>query len=173
MATYAVLRDVAPATSSAFERAVGVRDVTAQVPSEPDVAVEEISSSGEVLALANEPRVRAICRVMPTQLVRPFDATPSDTEATAWGLAAVGADASSRTGAGVTVAVLDTGIDAAHPAFSGVEIIEQDFSGSGNGDRQGHGTHCAGTIAGRAVNGTRIGVAITGHHQEQWSWSGR
>jgi subtilisin family serine protease len=56
------------------------------------------------------------------------------------------------------VAVLDTGIDSNHPAFAGVKILEEDFSGTGNGDRQGHGTHCAGTIFGRDV-GTRIGVA--------------
>ncbi|MDB5045968.1 MAG: hypothetical protein JWQ08_2018, partial [Deinococcus sp.] len=63
------------------------------------------------------------------------------------------------TGAGTVVAVLDTGIDASHPAFAGVELAEQDFSGDGNGDTEGHGTHCAGTIFGRDVNGTRIGVA--------------
>ncbi|HET8643960.1 MAG TPA: S8 family serine peptidase, partial [Vicinamibacteria bacterium] len=57
------------------------------------------------------------------------------------------------------VAVLDTGIDGGHAAFTGVTLKEEDFSGSGNGDRQGHGTHCAGTIFGRDVSGTRIGVA--------------
>jgi subtilisin family serine protease len=163
VATYAVLRDRTPATSSpfdsSFERLASLRGFTAQAPSEPDVAVEEISSSSEVLALAAEPQVRAITRVMPTQLVRPFDAASSGAGPTAWGVAAVGADTSPRTGTGVTVVVLDTGVDAAHPAFSGVDIVEQDFSGSGNGDRQGHGTHCAGTIVGRAVNGTRIGIA--------------
>jgi subtilisin family serine protease len=59
----------------------------------------------------------------------------------------------------VDVAILDTGIDAGHPAFAGVTLVEEDFTGSGNGDRQGHGTHCAGTILGRDVGGTRIGVA--------------
>jgi subtilisin family serine protease len=158
MARYAVLRDLKPATSSPFERSFGLREMTVPTPSEPDIAVEEIGRS-QVLALTTEPRVRAVCRVMPIQLVRPLDAAPSDTGPIAWGVTAVGADTSPRSGTGVTVAVLDTGIDAAHPAFSGVEIVEQDFSGSGNGDRQGHGTHCAGTIVGREVNGTRIGVA--------------
>jgi subtilisin family serine protease len=37
--------------------------------------------------------------------------------------------------------------------------VQRDFSGDGDGDRQGHGTHCAGTIFGRDVNGVRIGVA--------------
>jgi subtilisin family serine protease len=57
------------------------------------------------------------------------------------------------------VAVLDTGIDAAHPAFTGVTLVQQDFTNEGNGDQHGHGTHCAGTIFGRDVSGTRIGVA--------------
>ncbi|WP_339518427.1 MULTISPECIES: S8 family peptidase [Pseudomonas] len=59
----------------------------------------------------------------------------------------------------MTVAVLDTGIDTSHPAFAGVDILEQDFTGEGNGDVDGHGTHCAGTIFGRDVSGQRIGVA--------------
>ena len=37
--------------------------------------------------------------------------------------------------------------------------MASDFTGEGDGDLQGHGTHCAGTILGRPVDGTRIGVA--------------
>ena len=97
---------------------------------------------------------------MPTKLIRPFEAdTAPMAGSTAWGVSAVKADELPFTGAGVAVAVLDTGIDAGHAAFAGVGIVEQDFSGSGNGDRQGHGTHCAGTILGRDVEDTRIGVA--------------
>jgi subtilisin family serine protease len=57
------------------------------------------------------------------------------------------------------VAILDTGIAKNHPAFAGVTLVEQDFTGEGNGDTHGHGTHCAGTVFGRDVDGTRIGVA--------------
>jgi subtilisin family serine protease len=57
----------------------------------------------------------------------------------AWGIAAVGADATKWTGDGVTVAVLDTSIDKDHPAFARVEFIEQDFSGSGAGDSRDMG----------------------------------
>lgn len=97
---------------------------------------------------------------MPTALIRPLDvaATPA-AGGTAWGIEAVKADVTAATGAGVKVAVLDTGIDAAHPAFAGVTLTQKDFSGDGDGDRQGHGTHCAGTIFGRDVDGTRIGIA--------------
>ncbi|CAN7725770.1 S8 family serine peptidase [Mesorhizobium amorphae] len=95
---------------------------------------------------------------MSTRLIKPFEAAEADLN-DVWGLDAVGARSSAFTGAGVTVAVLDTGIDADHAAFKNVDIEQRDFSGDGDGDRQGHGTHCAGTIFGRDVDGVRIGVA--------------
>ena len=53
------------------------------------------------------------------------------------------------TGEGVTVAVLDTGIDETHPDLAGQEIAERNFGDSpDNVDRIGHGTHVASTIAG-------------------------
>lgn len=103
---------------------------------------------------------RFVAETMPLKLIEPFeepDMTPS--AGTTWGVEAVGALESPVTGAGITVAVLDTGIEAGHPAFAGLEIVEKDFTGSGDGDTHGHGTHCAGTIAGRDVDGTRFGVA--------------
>lgn len=103
--------------------------------------------------------VIGVVRAIPTALVRPRD-TPADAEAVdTWGIKAVRADASPFTGAGVKVAVLDTGIDADHPAFAGVTLVQQDYTGEGDGDGNGHGTHCAGTIFGRDVDGQRIGVA--------------
>ena len=99
---------------------------------------------------------------MPLKLIAPFAVAgplaPINNNI-AWGIRAVGADTSPFDGAGVVVAVLDTGIDAAHPAFAGVDLVQKDFTGEGNGDEHGHGTHCAGTIFGRDVNGVRIGVA--------------
>ena len=76
-----------------------------------------------------------------------------------WGVKAIGADTSPFTGRGIVVAVLDTGIDATHPAFNGVNLVQKDFTGEGDGDQIGHGTHCAATIFGRNINGKRIGVA--------------
>ena len=86
-------------------------------------------------------------------------ASGGDNGSVAWGIEAVGASGCQFTGTGVCVAVLDTGIVSDHPAFAGVKLIERDFSGSGAGDRHGHGTHCAGTIFGRPVGKVRIGVA--------------
>lgn len=51
------------------------------------------------------------------------------------------------TGAGVKVAVVDTGIDATHPDLAGKVIAARDFIGDGDQDFVGHGTHVAATIA--------------------------
>ncbi len=65
---------------------------------------------------------------------------------------------SSFTGSGVKVAVIDTGIDFAHTDLSVVSGVGYVGNTTGSDDN-GHGTHVAGTIAGR--NNTRgvIGVA--------------
>ena len=60
-----------------------------------------------------------------------------------------------RTGRGVRVAVVDSGIDSHHPALSGkikesVEAVVEggrvSFQASTSGDAAGHGTACAGII---------------------------
>ena len=159
MPFYSVLRDLSsPVTAWPFDTRASsaVPPLVASAPAEPRVDREELSKR-EVRSLVRDPQVLAVARVMPTRLVEPLAVDVEQTSA--WGIAAVGADRSTRTGAGVVPCVLDTGIDAAHPAFAGVSLLQEDFSGTGTGDRQGHGTHCAGTVFGRDVAGTRIGVA--------------
>lgn len=164
MTRYTVLRDVStPETAGPFEswrRGGGVRPESIGTSPSPEPVIEqEELTKREVQILDRDPSVLAMAPIMPTTLIRPFE-VEGETATTAWGISAVGADMSSRTGAGVVVSVLDTGIDASHPAFSGVTLVEKDFSGSGDGDRQGHGTHCAGTVFGRDVESKRIGVAV-------------
>ncbi|MEU7771834.1 S8 family serine peptidase [Micromonospora taraxaci] len=65
-------------------------------------------------------------------------------------------------GTGVTVGVLDTGIDADHPDFAGHLTEVRDFTGGNDAsDAVGHGTHVASTIvgSGAASGGRYRGVA--------------
>ena len=64
------------------------------------------------------------------------------------------------TGNLVKVAVLDTGVDQAHPDLSSKIDSQKDFTGSGSvDDFYGHGTHVGGIVA--AVTNNAIGVAGT------------
>ncbi|MCW6005635.1 S8 family serine peptidase [Micromonospora sp. CPCC 205371] len=66
--------------------------------------------------------------------------------------------ASGYDGSGVTVAVLDTGVDEKHPALAGKVTATRSFvPGQGVQDGNGHGTHVASTVAG--VDGRYKGVA--------------
>lgn len=111
--------------------------------------------------VAKHTDVLCVAPIMPIRLIAPVAAGDAQPAAAgiAWGVQAVGAPTSPFTGDGIVAAILDTGIDATHPAFAGVNLVQRDFTGEGNGDQHGHGTHCAGTVFGRNVNGTRIGVA--------------
>jgi thermitase len=66
---------------------------------------------------------------------------------------------SPRDGQGVTVAVIDSGVDLQHPEFIGKLVPGWDFYNDDNNpdDDEGHGTHVAGVIAAKTNNG--IGMA--------------
>jgi len=76
-----------------------------------------------------------------------------------WALYRIGADSAPVSGAGVHVYVLDTGVLTTHQQFGGRAIPALEILGSVNEcdpcdstcatDRHGHGTHCAGTVAGK------------------------
>ncbi|NRR33904.1 S8 family serine peptidase [Oxalobacteraceae bacterium] len=164
MSSYIVLKRVSPSAGRGTAPGRGYEALGNGPGTENWGLAIESADKQQATEMAADPAVGLVARTMPTTLVAPVDLETSVPAAPAaapssWGIAAVGADQSGFTGKGVTVAVLDTGIDRAHPAFSGAQITEQDFSNSGNGDRKGHGSHCAGTIFGRDVNGQRIGIA--------------
>lgn len=114
--------------------------------------------------LSRDPEVAVLARAMPLRRIAPVpsaagDVTPAPLDGATWGVHATGALQSPYVGHGVTVAVLDTGIDAAHEAFKGVTLVQKDFTGEGDGDADGHGTHVAGTIFGQPGAGIRYSVA--------------
>ncbi|HEY0168758.1 MAG TPA: S8 family serine peptidase [Jatrophihabitans sp.] len=67
-----------------------------------------------------------------------------------WGLQASCVSTSPFLGAGITIAVLDTGFTFGHPDFAGRDITSQSFvQGAATAeDGHGHGTHCVGTACG-------------------------
>ncbi len=74
---------------------------------------------------------------------------------------------SATRGAGVIVAVIDTGVDAAHEDLGSVVLPGIDYvdaAHDGRYDPDGHGTHVAGIIAARVNNGRGIAGAAPGVH---------
>jgi subtilisin len=76
-----------------------------------------------------------------------------------------------RTGRGVRIAVIDSGIDGQHPSLSGkvthaVEAVVEggrvNFRPSSTGDAAGHGTACAGIISGIAPDAELYSVKVLG-----------
>merc|ERR1740129_26269 len=90
--------------------------------------------------------------------------------AATWGLDRVRAETRSNAGRGQTIYIQDTGVRSSHSDFGGRSSPAIDLtsgslvvcsSGSTDcaGDRQGHGTHCAGTVAG-ATFGVASGATV-------------
>jgi subtilisin family serine protease len=136
--------------------------------------------------LADVAHVDGVDRLIPNfTLSLPADSEPEvRSEAPAgpqtWGLERIGAgrvqDELGVTGAGVRVAVLDTGVDVQHPDLAGALVTDDpsdptspggwmEFDAAGRPvtssprDSAEHGTHVAGTVVGGDASGTRIGVA--------------
>lgn len=99
-----------------------------------------------------------------------LESVPSEVAAPAtWGLTAIRADTAwnrGLTGAGVTVAVLDSGLEVAHPGFGGRarcwSAVGADTLACGDWPVcNGHGTHVAGTVA-STLYGVAPGAQVVG-----------
>jgi len=120
--------------------------------------VGEVSAEGAT-SLLQRPDVAAVALDLPVEAAL--------TESTAL----IGADRVWQefglTGAGVTVAMLDTGLDTGHPDLAGRVVAEHCFNRDGScppddaiesesaQDENGHGTHVAGIIAGAGAEAPR------------------
>jgi hypothetical protein len=109
--------------------------------------------------LAADPRVESAQRMNQFELRGTVAAGPEGDpyRALQRSLVALDVEAAHRwsTGRGVRIAVIDTGVDAAHPELAGQVAESRDFAGAATaGDR--HGTAVAGVIA--ALAGNRLGI---------------
>jgi subtilisin family serine protease len=117
--------------------------------------VVEIRPERREQALAELLRSPAIASAERDGIVRALETTPNDPSwPDQWGLQRIGLTrAWDRTrGAHVTVAVLDSGVDAGHPDLQGAVLPAIDLTQTGTDDVYGHGTAVAGVIGARANN---------------------
>jgi subtilisin len=124
-------------------------------------------------ALRSAPEVSRISAAPQPSLIRPVArATATMRTTSTWGIRAIGIPelwAAGLSGKAVKVGHLDTGVDPDHPALEGAVAAYAEFDIGGmeiegavphDSDMvEGHGTHTAATIAGRAVGRRHVGVA--------------
>lgn len=101
---------------------------------------------------------------------RPLQLESEEILSAAWGIEKIKAlsvwGAYGTRGEGVTIGLLDTGVEASHPDLEGkvahwveLDSLGRKVPGSTPHDTDEHGTHCAGTLVGGDGSGRFIGVA--------------
>jgi subtilisin len=126
--------------------------------------------AGGLAGLAADSQVQDVVKAPELSLIRPVEARDAKlATTTTWGIKRLKADLlwqAGFTGKGALVGHLDTGVDGTHPALSGAIGSFAEFDMAGNQvpgakptDSGEHGTHTAGTIAGRAGTKGAFGMA--------------
>lgn len=115
-------------------------------------------------ALSRNANVQYVASSLPLSLIRPINvAAAAPATQTTWGITAIDVDrlwAENYDGSGIRVGHVDTGVDGTHPvlkdAVKGFLLTDDvgfPVAGAPIRDTGVHGTHTAGTIAGRPVAG--------------------
>jgi|Deesub1362B_J571_1020462.scaffolds.fasta_scaffold01812_4 hypothetical protein len=149
----------------------------------PDVSVAR--AMGTVLLQLRRERIPGLAFVEPNYLYELIDPAPTEQDAYLksvepavydpdadlrpyqWGLDVIGAEAAwaHATGAGIIVAVVDTGVDGTHPDLQGKVVEGYDpaadavIPAGSDSDFDGHGTHVAGIIAANDDGKGIVGLA--------------
>jgi len=139
-------------------------------PSEGGVPFLELRGTEEDLEAVIASAPGAVQFIEPDQTISMIPEVQAAPEAATWGLNRVNADQRGRSGSRATVYVLDTGVRSSHNDFGGRATSGLDMTvgspkvcrgdSSCAADRQGHGTHCAGTAAGK-VYGVAPGAKVS------------
>jgi subtilisin family serine protease len=156
-------------SSLALARSLGEHSEPYRVFPQLGVVLGTVDHNG-LAALRADPEVVQIAGAPQLSPIRPKRVRAAKlVSTTTWGLERLGAPQlweRGLTGKGVLVGHLDTGVDGSHPALAGAvpHFAEFDLMGrqKPNGkprESDSHGTHTAGTIAGRAVSGRHVGMA--------------
>jgi len=112
----------------------------------------KLAARKDVLYISPDAAVQRHAAIDPKQLATTFPRTVAADEI--WNAKGTG-----TTGAGVTVAVLDTGLTIGSDFGGNVIAVNLNSQSGSVADQHGHGTHVAGIIKGRSANGAYVGIA--------------
>ena len=158
------------ATKTAQEPGTSVRAFWSSASAAVSMTKDELRRMLEGLDGVEAVSINRTLRLMPFFETQSVPVAVDENKTSAWGVERIGALATwgayGAYGAGTRVAVLDTGVDGAHPDLAGKVTKWQRFTSVGTPtnppasvDTHKHGTHVAGTIAGGDASGRWIGVA--------------